>query len=133
MNLYIETKNGQVKNHPAFEDNLIAAFGFVPEHWVAFERIPKPLLGAYEVFVMENPTYELVDGIYKDVWHKRAMTSEEITAKQDKVKADWADGGYPSWVFNETTCSFDPPTPYPNDDKLYSWDESSTSWVEVTP
>jgi cell pole-organizing protein PopZ len=27
--------------------------------------------------VYEDPTYELVDGVYKDVWHKRDMTMEE--------------------------------------------------------
>jgi len=53
MKLYIETENGQVKNHPAFEDNLIQAFGQVPEHWVPFERVERPVLGQYEVMVSE--------------------------------------------------------------------------------
>ena len=86
MNLYIETENGQVKNHPAFEDNLIAAFGSVPAHWMPFERIARPVLGVYEVWVSENPTYELIDGVYKDVWHKRDMTEEEKIAAQERVQ-----------------------------------------------
>jgi len=36
-----------------------------------------------------------------------------------------------SWVLNEETCLWDPPTSEPNDDKNYRWDESTTSWVEV--
>jgi len=38
---------------------------------------------------------------------------------------------YPSWILNEDTCRWDAPVPYPTDDKMYSWDEATTSWVEV--
>jgi len=37
---------------------------------------------------------------------------------------------FPSWVFNEDTCNWAPPTPMPNDNKFYLWDEITTSWVE---
>jgi len=39
---------------------------------------------------------------------------------------------YASWILNETTCLWDAPTPMPTDDKRYTWDEPTTSWVEVT-
>jgi hypothetical protein len=39
---------------------------------------------------------------------------------------------YASWLLNEDTCLWEPPTPKPNDDKRYSWNESTTSWVEIT-
>jgi len=39
---------------------------------------------------------------------------------------------YASWLLNETTCLWESPVPYPTDDKRYSWDEATTSWVEVT-
>ena len=39
---------------------------------------------------------------------------------------------YASWTLNETTCLWDAPTPMPADDKRYTWDEPTTSWVEVT-
>jgi hypothetical protein len=38
---------------------------------------------------------------------------------------------YPSWTKNSETYLWEPPVAYPNDDKLYSWDEATTSWVEV--
>ena len=38
---------------------------------------------------------------------------------------------YPSWILNNTTWSWEAPTPYPTDDKRYYWDEATTSWVEV--
>ena len=40
---------------------------------------------------------------------------------------------FASWTLNEETCLWDAPTPRPNDSKLYTWDEETTSWVEVTP
>jgi hypothetical protein len=39
---------------------------------------------------------------------------------------------YQSWTLNETTCLWDAPTPMPTDNKLYTWDEPTTSWIEVT-
>lgn len=40
---------------------------------------------------------------------------------------------FPSWLLDTQTCLWDPPVPYPNDGKLYTWDEATLSWVEVTP
>jgi hypothetical protein len=37
-----------------------------------------------------------------------------------------------SWTLNEGTCLWDAPIPMPSDGKTYSWDEDSTSWVEIT-
>ena len=39
---------------------------------------------------------------------------------------------YPSWVLNEDTCLWGAPTPMPTDDKTYIWDETTTSWKEIT-
>jgi hypothetical protein len=36
-----------------------------------------------------------------------------------------------SWVLNESTCLWDAPVAYPTDGKRYTWDEATTSWVEV--
>ena len=38
---------------------------------------------------------------------------------------------YNSWTLNEDTCQWDSPVPYPTDGKRYTWDESTTNWVEV--
>jgi len=37
-----------------------------------------------------------------------------------------------SWVLNESTCLYEAPTPMPTDDKMYTWNEETTSWVEIT-
>lgn len=39
---------------------------------------------------------------------------------------------FKSWVLNEDTCNWGAPVHYPNDAKVYIWDEPSTSWVELT-
>ena len=38
---------------------------------------------------------------------------------------------YPSWLLNTNTCQWVPPTPYPSDGNLYTWDETTQSWVQV--
>lgn len=35
---------------------------------------------------------------------------------------------YPSWKLNETLGGWEPPIPYPADNKFYMWDEESKSW-----
>ena len=37
---------------------------------------------------------------------------------------------FSSWTLNETTCIWEAPVAYPNDEKLYDWNEDSKSWVE---
>jgi len=39
---------------------------------------------------------------------------------------------YESWVLNEETCLWNSPVPYPEDGERYTWDEETTSWIEVT-
>jgi hypothetical protein len=36
-----------------------------------------------------------------------------------------------SWVLNEETCLWEPPIEYPNDEKIYKWNEEITNWEEV--
>lgn len=38
---------------------------------------------------------------------------------------------YESWVLNEQTCLWNPPVPYPNDNKDYIWDENTKTWLQV--
>jgi hypothetical protein len=38
---------------------------------------------------------------------------------------------YASWILNESTCLWDPPTPMPTDGRNYTWNENTVSWEEV--
>ena len=35
---------------------------------------------------------------------------------------------YPSWILNETTCQWEAPVAYPDDDKEYDWNEQNLTW-----
>lgn len=37
-----------------------------------------------------------------------------------------------SWLLDEDTCQWNPPIPYPIDDKQYVWDEEQLNWKEIT-
>ena len=38
---------------------------------------------------------------------------------------------YTSWTINETTCLWEAPVAYPDDGKLYKWNEETKSWEET--
>jgi hypothetical protein len=39
---------------------------------------------------------------------------------------------FPSWTFNDQTCLWDAPAPYPDGRGNYTWNEFMASWIEVT-
>ena len=50
----------------------------------------------------------------------------------DKVKDMFiAPQPYASWTLNDSN-DWEAPTAYPEDGKMYEWDEDTTSWVEVS-
>ena len=38
---------------------------------------------------------------------------------------------YPSWTLNETSCLWESPVAYPEDGKIYAWNEDTLSWDEI--
>ena len=40
---------------------------------------------------------------------------------------------FDSWVLDEETCLWEAPTPIPDYDKLYEWNETAQSWQVVSP
>jgi len=38
---------------------------------------------------------------------------------------------YPSWLLNDNSCLWEPPTPQPDNGEIYLWDEQTTSWVQT--
>lgn len=131
MKLYIRLKDGQPIDHPLLEENLLQVFpdldlNNLPDWLAKFERIEKPILGVYEK--NQRLSYEFVGNIVMDVWRADQFSKEEILEKQNQTKADWAINGFPSWIFDESSCSFIPPVPYPSDGKNYNWNEQIVNW-----
>lgn len=142
MELYIRIKDGQPFRNPIMGDNFRQAFPDVdtnnlPPEFARFERIERPVLGLYETLAAEEPTYELVDGVYKDVWHIRAMTAEEKTAKQQAVINAFNErehaSNWSTWTLDEATCSMVPPIPRPEpvEGKLMFWCGADANWKEA--
>lgn len=38
---------------------------------------------------------------------------------------------FPSWTLNEDSCLWQSPVPYPNDGKMYTWNEDILNWIEI--
>ena len=51
----------------------------------------------------------------------------------ETLDAFYAPKPFPSWILDEETCRWQAPTPYPTDDKFYTWNDSTLSWVKVAP
>lgn len=114
MELFIRIKDGQPFEHPIFIDNFRQVFPDVdtnnlPAEFARFVRIAAPSIGPYEK--NQTVSYQLIDGVYTDVFSVEQMTAEEIAAKQQSVKDAWALDGLESWIFNKLTCAFEPPPP----------------------
>jgi hypothetical protein len=141
MNLYIEIENGAPKNHPAFEDNLIQAFGSVPNNWEAFVRVERPIPTLYQT-MDDEPTYSKVDGVWTDVWSLRDMTAEEKLAKQQAVVTAFNSReqaeNWSAWTLDEATCTMMPPIPRldPDQTKLDAgiftwWCGAENNWKDT--
>ena len=137
MNLYIKTENGETRNHPAFESNLLQAFGSIPANWEPFIRVERPVPTVYQVLESDQPVYSKVNGVWTDVWSVRDMTAEEKAAKQQAVRdafnsreqaANWS-----AWALDEATCTMIPPTPRPApvEGKIVFWCGADNNWKEA--
>lgn len=142
MELFIRIANGVTVGNPIMGDNFREALPDIdvdnlPPEFARFVRVERPELGAYQVFVQEGPAYELVGGVWTDVWHVRDMTAEEKAAKQQPIKDKWDampnKENYSAWTFNEDLLIYEPPISQPTDGKRYFWQGTTNTWVEVPP
>lgn len=137
MNLYIEIENGVTKNHPAFEDNLIQAFGSIPEHWEPFIRVERPTPNIYQVLESDKPVYTKIDGVWTDVWTMRDMTAEEKTTKQQVVMSAFSShdqaSNWSAWTLDEATCTMQSPIPRPTfvEGKIVFWCGADSNWKDA--
>jgi hypothetical protein len=132
MNLYIEIENGQTKNHPALESNLLQVFGSIPAHWEPFTRIERPIPGVYQTMDSTEPVYAKVDSVWTDVWTVRDMTAEEKAIRQQATRdafnireqaENWS-----AWTLDEATCTMVPPIPRPAEDETKTAAGIMTFW-----
>jgi hypothetical protein len=103
-----------------------------------------------QVIVVSNTDTADADGVEKE--HIGAAFCERLlggtwkqTSYNGNIRKNYAGIGYTyhedidafvppqpfaSWVLNDK-AQWEAPTPMPQDDKMYSWDEATMSWVQV--
>jgi len=134
--LHIQVENGSTVNHPAFECNLIEAFGAIPANWEPFMRVEKPGPTLYQILDNQEPVYIKVAGVWTDVWSLREMTVTEKAARQQTAKDAWAIRdqafNFTAWVLDVATCTFVPPIQRPVvADKIFRWSGADNNWREA--
>jgi hypothetical protein len=97
--------------------------------------------GAFRNQVCKRTSYNTQGGVHYD-----QSTGEPSEDQTKAYRKNYAGIGYTydqsrdafvppkpfeSWVLNDTTCLWDSPTPMPDDGKMYTWNEETTSWQEV--
>jgi hypothetical protein len=91
---------------------------------------------------------ELIEGLDTETWYGnfRGQVCKR-TSYNSNIRKNYAGIGFTydatrdafippkpfdSWTLDETTCRWEPPTPYPSNGKLYAWFELNKQWIEVT-
>ena len=104
-----------------------------------------------QVIVVGNPDTSDANGVEKE--HIGAAFCERLfggnwkqTSYNGNIRKNYAGIGYTynpsidafvppkphaSWLLNNDTAQWEAPTPMPADDKHYSWNEATLSWVEA--
>ena len=75
----------------------------------------------------EDKTKNLVGATYAN----GGFALPENIEATSKVGESIAPRMHPSFVWNNELQTWEPPIPYPSDDKNYRWDEDTISWVEI--
>jgi len=104
-----------------------------------------------DVATTEQAGVDFLNTLYntRDVWKQTSYNTQGGVHKLDGTpfRKNYAGKGfkydqtrdafiepksYSSWTLNEDTCRWEAPVAYPDDGKMYNWNEETKSWVEVT-
>ena len=118
----IEFKDLKFKYELKQADN-IKQYGVFPPPGVKYVRTDQPYIVVERLNLQTETDYELY------LWAENGGESFETTVSFTTPRPEQP---YESWVWNTETLRWEAPVPYPDDDKFYTWDEETQSWVEVT-
>ena len=135
MNCHIKVENGQAVGHPAADENLIDVYGQIPDGWEPLTLTDTKTLLRHPLKTYEGtPIYQLIDGVWTQVWVQVDKTPEEIAAYVEEFRGYLLNSTYgnnfTAWVFNYTTGKFEAPVPKPTDGH-YKWHGPSNSFKEA--
>jgi len=105
----------------------------------------------FDTFVDDSPgewlktSYNMRGGVYYNSETNEPAADQSVVAGDEgRVRKNYAGIGFKydaqrdafippqpfaSWVLNETSCLWEAPVAYPEDDQHYAWDEDTTNWV----
>jgi hypothetical protein len=76
---------------------------------------------SYNTYGNQHPNGTPLRGNYAGIGYTYDATNDVFCAPQP----------YSSWILNNKTWLWEAPVAMPTDDKKYTWDEVTTSWIEV--
>lgn len=122
-------------------------------------RVEKVIIVSNKIATTEQAGIDFINKILgtDDIWKQTSYNTkggvhyqeDKITPSEDQSKAfrkNYAGIGfrydekldgfiepqpYLSWSLNNETCLWESPTPYPEDENTYKWEESTKNWVLI--
>jgi hypothetical protein len=98
--------------------------------------------------IVGRDEWEVVDGIsdWEAYYGQRRNQVCKRTSYNGNIRKNYAGIGFTydeardafiptkpfdSWLLDEDTCQWEAPTPYPEDDLMYQWDEEQGDWTPI--
>ena len=90
-----------------------------------------------DIATTEQAGVDFLNNLYntKDIWKQTSYNGNirknfaGIGYKYDQTRNAFISSKlFPSWILNETTCRWEAPVAYPDDENNYNWNESEQSW-----
>ena len=117
-------------------NNIVVAVNVASQEWVDAQP---------DKWTWLETSYNIQGGVYYDPATNQPHKDQRLATKTaGRKRKNYAGIGfrydserdafippipYPSWIFNEETCLWDAPIPYPQDKKQYIWNESEQEWT----
>ena len=76
---------------------------------------------SYNTYGNKHPEGRPLRGNYAGIGYTYDATNDVFYAPKP----------YPSWILNESTWLWKAPVDYPTEEGHFTWDETTTSWIEI--
>ena len=83
--------------------------------------------------IFDNPSEELLNTFISNYNADKIILGNAFTQVGGTYDGSkfWLQQPYPSWTKDEELNDWEPPVPYPDDDKTYQWNEDILNWEEI--
>jgi hypothetical protein len=110
---YAKVNNGIVKKVIVAEADFFNTFvDSSPGTWIQT---------SYNTHGNQHPEGRPLRGNYAGIGYTYDATNDVFYAPKP----------YPSWILNESTWLWKAPVDYPTEEGRFTWDETTTSWIEI--